>query len=62
LSFYNIQDNKKLEIDYSLKDKSYDWLILDKNLKIDISLLDYELFKESEYVKIWKKKTLKNIK
>ncbi|MCU0436802.1 MAG: hypothetical protein MUC49_02745 [Raineya sp.] len=56
LSFYNIQDNKKLVVDYSLKDKSYDWLILDKTLKIDILLSDYEIFKENAYVKIWRRK------
>jgi len=61
LSFYNIQDEKGLWVDYSFKNKVYDWLVLDKSVKNDMQLGNYELFLENEYVKIWKVK-IKNSK
>ena len=53
LAFYNLQDKKGLEIDYSNKAKPYQWLILEKNENIAIPK-NYSLWKETPFVMIFK--------
>jgi len=54
LAFYNLQYQKSLEIDYSHKAKSYQWLILEKNENTAIPK-NYFLWKETPFVTIFKR-------
>jgi hypothetical protein len=54
LAFYNLQDCKGLQIDYSHKAKPYDWIILEKNNVVEIPK-NYFLFTETPFVAIFKR-------
>lgn len=55
LAFYNLQDQKGLEVDYSDKAKPYEWIILEKNEKQKIPK-NYFIWKETPFVMIFKRK------
>lgn len=54
LAFYNLQDKKGLTIDYSYKNKPYQWIILDKNT-YKSPPQGYSLWKETSFVLIFSK-------
>ncbi|GAB4493294.1 MAG: hypothetical protein OHK0045_22540 [Raineya sp.] len=54
LSFYNLQDQKGLEIDYSYKAKDYQWIILTKNT-YSKPPKGYWLWQETPFVMIFSK-------
>lgn len=54
IAFYNLQEQKGLQVDYSFKGKPYAWIIVEKNYKAQLPN-GYFLWQETPYVKILKK-------
>lgn len=57
LAFYNLQEKWKIWIDYSFKDKAYDWIILDKTLPNKLRLENYQKLVETDWVEIFRKES-----
>lgn len=57
LAFYNLQEKWRIWVDYSFKDKAYDWIILDKTIPNKLRLGNYQKLVETNWVKIFKKET-----
>lgn len=60
-AFYNLQEQKGLEIDYSDKRKTYQWLILEKNTFKNLPE-GYVVWQETPFVLILRKNNLEHIK
>ncbi|MCS6795353.1 MAG: hypothetical protein NZ516_05285 [Raineya sp.] len=57
IAFYNLQEKWHLQVDYSFKNKNYDWIILDKNMPFNDDFKKYQKFKETAWVWILRDKT-----
>jgi hypothetical protein len=53
IAFYNLQKKWGLQVDYSYKNKNYDWVILDKTLSLDLDLKNYDKVQETTWVYIF---------
>jgi hypothetical protein len=54
IAFYNLQEQKELQVDYSFKGKPYAWIIVEKNYKAHLPN-GYFIWQETPYVNILKK-------
>ncbi|WP_448528292.1 hypothetical protein [Raineya sp.] len=54
IAFYNLQEKWGVQVDYSNKNKNYDWVILDKSLDVPLNLANYQKVQETAWVEIWK--------
>lgn len=54
IAFYNLQEKWGVQVDYSYKNKNYDWVILDKSLDVPLNLANYQKVQETVWVEIWK--------
>ena len=54
LAFYNLQEKKGLEVDYSFKGKPYTWIIVEKNYNAHLPN-GYFLWQETPFVVVFKK-------